>query len=110
MHLYRNGGEQGHAAKDLLAMRGVEAKHKGQYHQFNRREVANILRNALADGPMTCADLSKIIQSHRPEQPRRGCLNRTYCALLRLEARGDVVRHGKIGVSGVWKLVRVRPN
>lgn len=98
--LYKRGGEQADLASELLALRGVPLP-RFQNNPLRRGETQRLVLGALRDGPKTNTQLGAVIQRERPEISHRAAANRSYQALLRLEAKGLVKRDGR-----VWRPLR----
>jgi len=99
--LRKQGGAQGKLAEVLLDMRGVALPGWYQDRPFKRGDTKRMVLSALRERPMTNSELGKLVQSSLPDVTQSAAANRSYQALLRLEAKGLVLREGR-----VWRLAQ----
>ncbi len=104
--LRKQGGHEGSLAQVLLDMRGITWSGLVQDRPFRRSDTKRFLLHALESGPKTNPQLGKMLQREITGIANKSASNRSYQALLRLEAKGLVVRD--FGPDGcLWKIASV---
>ena len=80
----------------LMAMRGLSKPRYYQRHPFRRGETVSLVLAQLRTGPKTNPQIGEAVRMARPDLTPRAAANRSYMALLRLEAMGMVRREGRV--------------
>ena len=87
---------------DVLGQRKILAQAEDLADQRGLTERGGtkwLLLDALKRGPMTGAQLARVIMQGKPDLTYRQAYNRAYQALLRLEDRGLVCRNGVLWLA-----------
>lgn len=80
----------------LMQMRGLRKPRYYQRHPMRRGETVALVLSHLRTGPKTNTELGTAVRLARPDLSPKAAANRSYLALLRLEAKGMVQRDGQV--------------
>lgn len=95
----RGVGEREELTKRLLVLRDATFPARLHIEAMQRGGAKRFVLMAMQAGDQTVRQMAERLQADRPSMPRKSVHNRCNAALFRLEAKGVVVREGRL-----WRL------